>query len=130
VRALQAVFEGMFEDINNILNSFDVPALYGPEEMEQIHALCRRDCVTKRIPPTKINIFAQVGRTLSCGVRLPVTCRLNIRFACLTALSLCGGLCLLACSTSRAFVGTCTSWSACRRSATLSATASACSRRW
>ena len=57
----QAVFEGMFEDINNLLNSFDVPALYGPEEMEMINAACRRDCLAKRIPATKINIFAQVG---------------------------------------------------------------------
>ena len=59
LRAGQAVFEGMFEDINNLLNSYDVPALYGPEDMELINAACRRDCLAKRIPATKINIFAQ-----------------------------------------------------------------------
>eukprot|EP00501_MAST-03F_sp_TOSAG23-6_P002658 GSMAST32.ASY1.ANO1.2804.1 assembled CDS len=38
----QIVFEGMLEDINNILNSGDVPNLYGPEEMEQINNTCLR----------------------------------------------------------------------------------------
>jgi dynein heavy chain len=51
----------MLEDVNNVLNSGDVPNLYGPEEMETIMTTCRRDCLAKRITPTKINIFAQVG---------------------------------------------------------------------
>mgnify|MGYP000067473068 CR=1 FL=1 len=55
----QIVFEGMVEDINNILNGGDVPNLYAPEDMDQIITTCRRDCLTKRIQPTKINIFAQ-----------------------------------------------------------------------
>ena len=59
--ALQIIFEGMLEDVNNVLNSGDVPNLYGPEEMETIMTTCRRDCLAKRITPTKINIFAQVG---------------------------------------------------------------------
>lgn len=50
----------MLEDVNNILNSGDVPNLYGPEEMEQIMAACRPICAKKRIPATKLNVFAQV----------------------------------------------------------------------
>ena len=55
----QIVFESMLEDVNNILNSGDVPNLYGPEEMDQIINTCRIDCQKKRIPPTKLNIFGQ-----------------------------------------------------------------------
>ena len=50
---------GMLEDINNILNAGDVPNLYGPEEMDSIMNACRDDCQRKKIPPTKLNIFAQ-----------------------------------------------------------------------
>jgi len=55
----QIINEQMLEDINSILNSGDVPNLYGPEDMESIMTACKSDCMTKRIPPTKINIFSQ-----------------------------------------------------------------------
>eukprot|EP01029_Cantina_marsupialis_P009143 TRINITY_DN2137_c0_g4_i1.p1 TRINITY_DN2137_c0_g4~~TRINITY_DN2137_c0_g4_i1.p1 ORF type:complete len:4119 (-),score=1448.16 TRINITY_DN2137_c0_g4_i1:93-12449(-) len=55
----QIVFEGMLEDVNGILNGGDVPNLYGPDDMDRIITTCRIDCQRKRIPPTKINIFAQ-----------------------------------------------------------------------
>jgi dynein heavy chain len=55
----QIVNEQMVEDINNILNSGDLPNLYGPDEMEQIMTTCRSDCQKKKIQPTKINIFSQ-----------------------------------------------------------------------
>ncbi|CAM9191036.1 unnamed protein product [Choristocarpus tenellus] len=55
----QIIDEGMLEDVNNILNSGDVPNLYGPEEMDRIMTACRPLCVKKRIPPTKLNVFAQ-----------------------------------------------------------------------
>lgn len=50
----------MLEDVNNILNSGDVPNLYGPEEMDRIMSACRPICAKKRIPATKLNVFAQV----------------------------------------------------------------------
>ena len=51
----------MLEDVNNILNSGDVPNLYGPEEMDRIMTACRPICAKKRIPATKLNVFAQVN---------------------------------------------------------------------
>lgn len=60
---MQIVSEGMLEDVNNILNSGDVPNLYGPEEMDRIMSACRPICAKKRIPATKLNVFAQVGAT-------------------------------------------------------------------
>lgn len=50
----------MLEDVNNILNSGDVPNLYGPEELDRIMTACRPICAKKRIPATKLNVFAQV----------------------------------------------------------------------
>jgi len=49
----------MLEDVNNVLNAGDVPNLYMPEDMDRIINSCRRDCLAKRLPPTKINIFSQ-----------------------------------------------------------------------
>ncbi|CAN0235389.1 unnamed protein product [Laminaria digitata] len=57
----QIINEGMLEDVNNILNSGDVPNLYGPEEMDRIMTACRPICVKKRIAATKLNVFAQVS---------------------------------------------------------------------
>jgi len=54
----QIVFEGMVEDINNILNSGDVPNLYNAEDLDNISNSCRQDCLTRKVPPTKINIMA------------------------------------------------------------------------
>ena len=55
----QIIDEQMLEDINGILNSGDIPNLYGPDELEQIMNTCRIECQKKRIPPTKINIYSQ-----------------------------------------------------------------------
>ncbi len=69
----QIIFEGMLEDVNNVLNSGDVPNLYGPEEMETIMTTCRRDCLAKRITPTKINIFAQYLIRVRQNIHVVVT---------------------------------------------------------
>ena len=55
----QIVNETMLEDINGILNSGDVPNLYGVDDLEAISTACKPECARKRIQPTKINIFAQ-----------------------------------------------------------------------
>lgn len=55
----QIINETMLEDINGILNSGDVPNLYNNEDLEAISTACKADCAKKRIPPTKLNIFAQ-----------------------------------------------------------------------
>jgi len=61
----QIVTETMLEDVNNVLNTGDVPNLYGPEDMDLILSTCKADCVRKRIQPTKLNIFATfVARVL------------------------------------------------------------------
>ena len=56
---VQIIDERMVEDLNNILNSGDVPNLYASEDMEAISAACRIECQKKKIPATKLNIFSQ-----------------------------------------------------------------------
>jgi len=56
---IQVVFSQMLEDVNGILNSGDVPNLYGAEEIEKITDVCKPECSRKRIPATKLNIFSQ-----------------------------------------------------------------------
>ena len=60
----------MVEDINNILNSGDVPNLYNVEDQENISTACRPDVLKKRLPPTKINIMSaylsRVKKNIHC----------------------------------------------------------------
>ncbi|CAM9108221.1 unnamed protein product, partial [Ectocarpus fasciculatus] len=56
---VQIINERMVEDINNILNSGDVPNLYAPEDLEAISSACRVECQKRKIPATKLNIFSQ-----------------------------------------------------------------------
>jgi dynein heavy chain len=69
----QIVFESMLEDVNNILNSGDVPNLYAAEDLDQIYTTCRIDCQKKRIPPTKLNIFGQYVNRVRQNIHV-VTC--------------------------------------------------------
>lgn len=55
----QITNESFLEDVNNILNSGDVPNLYGNEDMDTIFAACKIDCQRKNVPATKLNAFAQ-----------------------------------------------------------------------
>ena len=54
----QIVFEAMTEDVNAILNSGDVPNLYQTEDLDAIAQACKEDCVRKRLPQTKLNLFS------------------------------------------------------------------------
>ncbi|CAN0221029.1 unnamed protein product [Ectocarpus sp. 6 AP-2014] len=64
------VNEGMLEDVNNILNSGDVPNLYGPEEMDRIMTACRPICAKKRIPATKLNVFGQYINRVRANIHI------------------------------------------------------------
>ena len=55
----QIIQEQMLEDINNILNSGDVPALYKAEDMERITRVGDIECTKKKIDKTNMNKFTQ-----------------------------------------------------------------------
>jgi dynein heavy chain len=47
----------MLEDINNILNSGDVPNLYKTEDLDSIYKVGKIVCLEKNIAITKMNMF-------------------------------------------------------------------------
>lgn len=55
----QMIDQKMLEDINNILNTADVPNLYGHDDYEDMNRIARRDCQEKNIELTPINLFNQ-----------------------------------------------------------------------
>ena len=62
----QLINEQMLEDINNVLNSGDIPGLYKPEDQEGIQTVGRTECVRKNLPVTKMNMFScYLGRIKS-----------------------------------------------------------------
>jgi len=59
----QMVKESFWDDVNNILNSGEVPNLFNAEDQDAIFATCKIDCQRKNIPATKLNAHAQfLGR--------------------------------------------------------------------
>jgi dynein heavy chain, axonemal len=47
----------MLEDINNILNSGDVPNLYKNEDLDSIYKVGKIVCMDKGIAVSKMNMF-------------------------------------------------------------------------
>jgi dynein heavy chain len=47
----------MLEDINNVLNSGDVPNLYKNEDLEPIFKVGKLICMEKNLQVTKMNMF-------------------------------------------------------------------------
>jgi len=63
----QIVKESFLEDINNILNSGDVPNLYAPDEMEQIVNGCRAAAKAAGRVETRAAIFAHYVQQVGAG---------------------------------------------------------------
>ncbi len=53
----QIINEQMLEDINNILNSGDVPNLYKTEDQDSIYKVGKVICMEKGLAVTKMNMF-------------------------------------------------------------------------
>lgn len=54
----QIIDEQMLEDINNILNSGDVPSLYKAEDFEAINDVGKTECLKRNMPLSKMNMFS------------------------------------------------------------------------
>lgn len=54
----QIINEQMLEDINNVLNSGDVPGLYKNEDFEDIFKVGKVDCSKKGLPVNKMNMMS------------------------------------------------------------------------
>jgi len=55
----QIVIESFMEDINNILNTGDIPGLWLKEDLDKITEICKVECVKRKIEATKLNIYGQ-----------------------------------------------------------------------
>jgi len=55
----QIINEQMLEDINNVLNSGDVPQLYKGEDFEGIYNVGKQECQRKQLALNKMNMFGQ-----------------------------------------------------------------------
>jgi dynein axonemal heavy chain len=55
----QIIHESFLEDVNNLLNSGEVPSLFNAEDMDNIFMACKIDCQRKGVPATKLNTYAQ-----------------------------------------------------------------------
>lgn len=55
----QIVDEQMLEDINGILNSGDIPNLYKVEDIEEINNVGKKECISKGIQVSRMNMFTQ-----------------------------------------------------------------------
>lgn len=55
----QLIGDKMLEDINNILNTADVPNIQTQDEIEDMNKVVRRDCQDKGLDQTPINLFNQ-----------------------------------------------------------------------
>jgi dynein heavy chain len=54
----QIINEQMLEDINNVLNSGDVPGLYKAEDMEGINLVGKQECMRRNLAINKMNMFS------------------------------------------------------------------------
>ena len=55
----QIINEQMLEDLNNVLNSGDVPQLYKTEDFEGIYNVGKQECAKKGMQLNKMNMFGQ-----------------------------------------------------------------------
>lgn len=60
--------ESFLEDINNILNSGDVPNLYASDEQERIMAAMKPVVLELRQQPTKANLMAAYIRRVRSNI--------------------------------------------------------------
>jgi len=49
--------ENILEDLNNCLNSGDVPEIYKADDMDEIKSACKSECSRRGLPETPTNIF-------------------------------------------------------------------------
>ena len=61
------------EDLNNILNSGDVPNIYAPEELENIFKLMKPIIQEQNQTPSKTNMFALYTRRVRSALHVVLT---------------------------------------------------------
>lgn len=78
VHYLQIKSESFLEDINNILNSGDVPNIYGFDEQEQIFTALKPVVQDLGLQPTKTNLFSAYTKRVRNNLHTVITMRYGI----------------------------------------------------
>lgn len=71
--------ESFLEDLNNILNTGDVPNIYQLEELDSIYQKMRGPVTEQGLPATKANLFAQYLRTVRTNLHCVITMRYTLK---------------------------------------------------
>lgn len=72
---LQIKLESFLEDLNNILNSGDVPNIYQPEELDQIYQEMKGVLQEQGLVATKSNLFSVYQKCVKTNLHTVVTMR-------------------------------------------------------
>lgn len=72
---MQIKRESFLEDLNNILNSGDVPNIYGMDEEEQIYTAMKSPVLEMGLPPTKTNLFSAYKKSVRSNLHTVITMR-------------------------------------------------------
>ncbi|KAL3881803.1 hypothetical protein ACJMK2_028195, partial [Sinanodonta woodiana] len=65
--------ESFLEDINNILNSGDVPNIYAFDDLEQIYTAMKPICLDAGLQPTKTNLFSTYTKRVRSNLHTVIT---------------------------------------------------------
>ena len=62
--------ESFLEDVNNLLNSGEVPGMYAPEDKERVIGSIREWLLTQGAPTTKVCFTPSLLHTKSCTISM------------------------------------------------------------
>lgn len=67
--------ESFLEDLNNILNSGDVPNIYPPEDLDKIYQAMRGPLLEQGLMATKANLLAVYLKAVRSNLHCVITMR-------------------------------------------------------
>ena len=72
---VQIKSESFLEDINNILNSGDVPNIYPPEDLDKIFSEMKPVVQDAGLQPTKSNLFSAYTKRVRSNIHMVICMR-------------------------------------------------------
>ena len=72
---VQIKSESFLEDINNVLNSGDVPNIYPPEDLDKIFAEMKPVVQDAGLQPTKSNLFSAYTKRVRSNIHMVICMR-------------------------------------------------------
>ena len=79
---VQIKSESFLEDVNNILNSGDVPNIYPPEDLDKIFAEMKPVVQDSGLQPTKSNLFSAYTKRVRSNIHMVICMRCVIAMCC------------------------------------------------